>query len=184
MALFNWLKKNKDKNDQVKVTKIKEESVQEGAMAAGNPTAAAKTLARMMDQKKSPTKILVVEEGTYSRPMISYALKMAQRLDCEIVALDVTAEPLRHSGERQEQEMARFFDKAEHNVAAFLEEAGEMGIKIDHVMKIGDRERVISELSAEDAGIRYVLTEPDPAMVAAAEGQVQIPVFDLACSRL
>lgn len=184
MALFDWLKKNKSKNDQVKVTKVKEDSVQQGAMAAGNPTAAARTLSRMMDQKKSPTKILVVEEGSYSRPMINYALKMAQRLDCEIVALDVTAEPLQHTGERQEQQMARFFDTAERNVSSFLEEAGEMGIKIDHVMKIGERERVISELSAKDAGIRYVLSEPDPAMVAAAEGQVQIPVFDLACSRL
>lgn len=184
MAFFNWLKRGKKNNDSVKVTKVKEDSVEHGSMASGNPTAAAKTLHRMMEQKSAPTKILVVEDGTYSRAMTDYAIKMAQRLDCEIVALDVSESPLRYSGERREQEITRFYDRAEQNVSNFVSEAKENGVQVTHLMKIGETEQVIGELSAQDPGIRYVLTEPEPELVDTSEGRVQIPVFDLACSRL
>ena len=54
-------------------------------------------------------------------------------------------------------------------------------MQVVYIMEIGDQEKAISELSAKDPGIRYVLTEPDHG---GEEGRIQIPVFDLACSRL
>jgi hypothetical protein len=56
-----------------------------------------------------------------------------------------------------------------------------MAVNVVHIMEIGDQEKAISELSTKDPGIRYVLTEPENQ---GEEGRVQIPVFDLACSRL
>ena len=51
-------------------------------------------------------------------------------------------------------------------------------------MRIGDPEEIIAELSQQDAGIRYVLTKPEQDLAEANQERVQVPVFDLNCSRL
>jgi len=181
MAFLDWLKVRKNKNQDVKVVKVKEESIGIGEMAAGHPTGAAAAIKRMMDQKNGPTKVLVVGDGCFSDKLSDYSLKMAQRLDCAIVALNVTDAPLQYSDERREAEINLFYARAERNLEKYLEQANVMGVHVVHIMEIGDQEKAISELSAKDSGIRYVLTEPDHG---GEEGRVQIPVFDLACSRL
>jgi len=181
MAFLDWLKVRKSKNQDVKVVKVKEESIGIGEMAAGHPTGAAAAIKRMMDQKNGPTKILVVGDGCFSEKLSDYSLKMAQRLDCAIVALNVSDAPLQYADERKEAEISLFYAKAEKNLEKYMEQANVMGVHVVHIMEVGDQEKAISELSAKDAGIRYVLTEPDHG---GEEGRVQIPVFDLACSRL
>ena len=181
MAFLDWLKARKNRDNDVKVVKVKEESIGIGEMAAGHPTGAAAAIKRMMDQKNGPTKILVVGDGAYSDKLSEYSLKMAQRLDCAIVALNVTSAPLQFTGDKREEETTLFYEKAEQNIEKYMEQADTMGVDVVHIMEIGDQEKAISELSAKDAGIRYVLTEPEHQ---GEEGRVQIPVFDLACSRL
>lgn len=181
MAFLDWLKARKSKNQDVKVVKVKEESIDIGEMAAGHPTGAAAAIKRMMEQKNGPTKILVVGNGSFSSKLSEYSLKMAQRLDCAIVALNVSDGPLRLTGERKESEISLFYKKAEINMEKYLAQAEAMAVHVVHIMEVGDQEKVISALSAKDPGIRYVLTEPDHG---GEEGRVQIPVFDLACSRL
>lgn len=181
MEFLKWLKSGKNKKKDVRVKKLQEESIDIGEMAAGHPTGAAAAIRRMMEQKNGPTKILVVGDGRYSSKLSDYSLKMAQRLDCEIVALNVSDAPLQYTGERKETETALFYEKAESNIAKFTEQADAMGVIVEYVTVIGDQEKAISELSAKDPTIRYVLTEPE---YQGEEGRVQIPVFDLACSRL
>ena len=53
-----------------------------------------------------------------------------------------------------------------------------------HSMEIDDPEEAIARLSAEDAGIRYVLTKPDQESIRANQERPQVPVYDLSCSRL
>jgi hypothetical protein len=126
----------------------------------------------------------MVQDGDYLPQVTDYAVKMAQRLDCEIIALDVTNAPLLFSGERRERETERFFEKAAQGAAQFSLHAEGQGVKMKHVMEVADPEAVISKLSAEDAGIRYVLTKPDTASPRAKQEEAQVPVFDLNCSRL
>jgi thiamine pyrophosphate-dependent acetolactate synthase large subunit-like protein len=181
MEFLSWLKARKNKNQDVKVVKLPQESIDIGEMAAGNPAGAAAAIKRMMDQKNGPTKILVVGDGCFSFKLSDYSLKMAQRLDCAIVALNASDAPLQFTGERKETETALFYKRAEKNIEKFLEQANVMGVHVVHIMGIADQEKAISELSAKDPGIRYVLTEPDHG---GEEGRAQIPVFDLVCSRL
>ncbi|MDD3814734.1 MAG: hypothetical protein PHZ02_08810, partial [Desulfocapsaceae bacterium] len=90
MGFTDWFALGLKKTKQVNVKKIKEESVDMGVMAAGSLTSGADILARMVDQRNSPTKVLMVQDGEYTAQVTDYAMKMAQRLDCEIIALDVT----------------------------------------------------------------------------------------------
>ncbi len=184
MGFTDWFALGMKKNKDVKVKKIKEKSVDMGAMAAGSPSDAAGALARMLDQKNAPTKVLMVQDGEYMPQVTEYALKMAQRLDCEIIALDVTERPLQFSGDRRIRETDRFMDMARKNAEKFASLAKARGIKVEHIMDVGVPEEVIARLSAEDAGIRYVLSKPEQDAARADQERAHVPVFDLHCSRL
>ena len=180
MGLMDWMKSGK-KGD-VNVTKVADQTVEMGEMASGNQVAANAALDRMMAQKAATTKILMVQDGDYMPQVTEYALKMAQRLDCDVVALDVTEEPLHFSGDRRESESAKFMEKATKSGEAFIKQAEAVGVSVQHVMEVAETEEVISRLSAEDAGIRYVLTKPDLDTPRQDQEQTQVPVFDLHCS--
>jgi hypothetical protein len=184
MSFTDWLTFGMKKNKDVNVEKIKAESVDMGSMAAGSPSEAAGSLARMMDQKNAPTKVLMVQDGEYMPQVTDYALKMAQRLDCEIIALDVTDAPLQFSGDRKQRETDRFMEMAKQNGEKFLAQATARGIKVDHVMEVGNPDEVVARLSADDAGIRYVLSKPEADGTRVDQKRAHVPVFDLNCSRL
>jgi hypothetical protein len=184
MGLIDWMGLGRKKKSDVRVTKIKSAAIDPGEMAAGNQTAAANALKQMMAQRTATTKILMVQDGDHLTQVTDYALKMAQRLDCEIIALDVSDRPLQFSGERKERERNRFQEKSRQNAVSFALQAESQGVNIHHVMEIAVPEEVIARLSAEDAGIRYVLTKPDQESIRANQERPQVPVYDLNCSRL
>ncbi len=181
MAFLSWLIARKGWKQHIGIFKVREESIEMGSMASCHPASGAAAIRKMMDQKNSPTKILVVGNGAFTDRLADYCLKMAQRLDCAIVALNVTDSALQYSGQKQEEEIALFYESSEKKIKQYMEKADVMEVKVVHIMKVGNLERAISQLSAEDAGIRYVLTEPE---YRGEEVRVQIQVFDLACSRL
>ncbi len=183
MGFSSWLKLGKNKNKDVNLVKIKEASINIGEMAAGHQTGAANALNRMLNQATLQTKLLMVQDGEYAQQVSQYALKMAQRLDCEIIALDISNRPLQYLGERQARESERFQALATSNAESFLAQAKAQGIQVRHLIKIGNQEEAIAQLSHDDAGIRYVLTKPDHVSATNQE-QIQVPVFDLRCSRL
>lgn len=184
MGFMDWLKLGRNKNKDIKVTKIKEETIGIGEMAAGNQAAANKTLSRMMDQQTATQKVLMVQDGDYMPQITDYALKMAQRLDCDIIALDVSDAPLQFSGERKERETTRFQEKAMENNARFAMQAEAKKINMVHYVEVANPEEAIARLSEKDAGIRYVLTKPERESIRVNEERTQIPVIDLNCSRL
>ena len=184
MRFTDWFGLGIKKNKDVDIKKIKKQSVDMGAMAAGNTSAAAEALGRMVDQNNAPTKVLMVQDGEYMQQVTDYALKMAQRLDCEIIALDVTDKPLQFSGDRQQRESDRFIDMARQNAEQFTSQATAQGIKVEHIMDIAKPEEVVARVSAADAGIRYVLSKPEGETATADQQRPHVPVFDLHCSRL
>ena len=178
--LTNWLNLGRKKNKEVIVKKIKEKSIDPGAMAAGSPSEAARAINQMM----APTKVLMVQDGEYMPQVTNYALKMAGRLNSEIIALDVTDKPLQFSGERKARESERFMELAKKNAEAFTAKAKDQGIKVQHIMDIGDPEEVMARVGADDAGIRYVLSKPEEGTIDVEQEHAHIPVFDIRCSRL
>lgn len=184
MSFKDWFKFGPKKNQDVNVTKIKTKSVEMGAMAAGNLSGAADTISRMVDERTAPTKVLMVQDGDYSQQVTDYALKMAQRLDCEIIALDVTDTPLNFSGDRRTRESERFLAMAKKNAEEFSQNAMAKGIKVEHIMEIGDPESIIAKISDEKVGVRYLLSKPEEVSVNADRERISVPVVDLHCSRL
>ncbi|MCF8055135.1 MAG: hypothetical protein K9K37_00655 [Desulfocapsa sp.] len=184
MGFANWFKFGSKRNKDVTVQKVKKQSVDMGAMAAGNPSEAAGVLSRMLDQQNAPTKILMVQDGHHMQQVTDYAMKMAQRLDCEIIALDVSDTPLQFSGDRKARETDRFMDMAKENGEQFAIQAKARGITTEHIMKIGAPEEIIAQVSADNAGIRYVLSKPAENALQKDQERAHIPVFDLRCSRL
>lgn len=179
MALFGWFSKNK----KVKVAKRKTSMLQDAATIAAFAEAGEHETACSMIAPKKPTrKILVIghEEG-FSDQLSEYALDMAKRLNFELVALNTTSAPLALSAEKREAAMAAFRENAQVNAAVLQEKAESNGITFTHLVEIANREEVIEKLHGEDAGLRYVLTEPDPTVARKRESRVAIPVFDLGC---
>ncbi len=135
-------------------------------------------------EHNTTTKILTVQDGDHSSLLVDYAVKMAQKLDCEIIALDVTEEPLNFTGERREREISRFQQRARRNAETLRLKAEAIGVKCRHVVEIGNQEQIIKALSKDDAGIRYVLLKPAQEFVNADRRQARVPVVDLNCSSL
>lgn len=184
MYLKNLFHFGRKKVNEIQVTKVNRRKASSvGEMAAGNLTAASKDLARMMEQPAA-TKILVVQDGDHSTMLVDYAVKMAQKLDCEIVALDVCDDPLNYSGERKEREINRFHQRARNNSETIQLKAEAMGVVCKHVTQIGKQEETIKELSKDDKCIRYVLIKPAQEHVSADKRQPRVPVVDLNCSSL
>jgi len=162
----------------------KQESVNVGEMAAGNLTAAVQTLSMAMDQQHSSIKILAVQDGVHSEVLTEYAVKMAHKLDCEIVALDVSEEPLSYEGERRKRETARFLERAQRSADIIQLKAEAKGVKCKHIVQIGNEEETIKGLSMEDNSIRYVLTKPEQEQLEDQKRKARVQVFDLTASRL
>lgn len=180
MALFDRFKSVK-KGQAVKVVKIKKVSIDAGAMAGAGTAAGAAIVSRMFDQERCPTKILVVEDGMYSENVADYAFKMAQKLDCEIITLYVANPLLQFGQQRREEATALFFKNAEKAAAKFAAKALEMGVTVSHLMELGDSKKLVAKVSAQDAGVRYVLSVPEFRGTKAIYnlGQ-QMPALDLA----
>jgi hypothetical protein len=172
------------KNNEVKVEKIKEQSIDMEAMASGSPfEVTSALLARLLEQRNASTKVLMVQNGEYIDAVSNYTLKMAQRLDCEIIALDVTDKPLQFTGDRKTRETAHFLDMAGDNAEHFTRQAMAMGIKVNHIMQVGIPEEVIARVRAADAGIRYILSKPEDEPIVEPQRD-QVPVLGLHRLRL
>lgn len=180
---FSFGKKKAPKEFQVEKLN-RQKPVAVGEMAAGNLTAASDDIANMMAQQNMVTKILAVQDGEHSTILVDYAVKMAQKLDCEIIALDVSEEPLQHSGPRREREINRFNQRAQQNAETLRLKAETMGVKCKHITQVGNQEEIIKALSQDDKSIRYVLIKPAQEQVSVNKRQVRVPVVDLNCSSL
>ena len=186
MAIWNFLVFGRKKDREgIGVKRIKKQKPPElGEMAAGNLRGASNTISQILDLQDMPTKILVVQDGVNSTILEDYAVKMAHKLDCEIIALDVSNEPSMHEGERKNREISRFIQRAQQSVETIQLKAVAMGVTCTHIVKIGDQEETIKALSQEDKCIRYVLTKPVQEQLGINQRPARVPVFDLSCSRL
>jgi len=116
----------------------------------------------------APARILVIGNGSFSGRLTDYAVRMGQRLDCEIVALSVY-ERGPGDGEREE---ALFRKRSSLGASAFADKAMGAGVKFHWLVRTGGRREVADQVVREVAGIRYVLSEPDDE-----DGGSRLPVI-------
>lgn len=183
MSVLDWFKSGKRARRDIKIKKIPTKSISDGAMASASPAAATEKLSEIIQQQQAAPQILVVGRTNFSSSLIQYSLKMGQRLDCQIVAVNVTDFPSALTGQQREEAQNEFYAGATKAGVQFLELADSIGVSFSHHMRIGEEEEIIHEVAAEHPGIRYVLTEPEHTGCE-DDNALQIPVFDLACSRI
>ena len=181
MAFLNFFKSGKAQPDKNKASKVFQESSAEGgSMAADGLSGTAENI--FLNPQETGPQILVVGTENFSKNLVEYALKMAKRLDCQIIAVNATTPPPTLPDEQRQHSKELFFKNAAKAGALFSELADSISVSLTHLMEIGTEEHIIHDITSKNPGIRYVLTEPklkdddDP-------NAAQIPVFDLACSR-
>jgi len=174
---MSWLKRlfGTEETDVV-VKKIQEKSIPDGVMASSY-------MAGAVAQLGGVTKVLMVHNTTYEESVTEYAFKLAGKLNCDIIALDVTDKPLEFKGERQVREVARFKDTVNASYKNFSMKATALGIKVKHEVVLGNQQETIGKFSQEDKGIRYVLSAPELKQEELRQSNY-VPVYDLRCSRL
>ncbi len=129
-------------------------------------------------------KILVVgHEESFSRPVIEYALGFAERMGYEIVALNVLELPKdsKKMGPYCSLIAKEFENSCEESVAEFYRDAEERGIPFHHIVKFGDLDDCVKEVTQEVKRIEFVISEPEalPEVVSEDE-EVVIPVYAVA----
>jgi hypothetical protein len=184
MSYPKWLKIIPKKDEDIHINKVKQESIDAGEMASGSPSAATEKLARIIEQRDAVAKILVVGDGLFSQKLSDYAIKMGQRLDCEIVALSIFDKHCRERRDPDESEKNHFIKRSELGAVSFADKAVGAGIKFYQLTKIGEREVIVDQVVKEIAGIRYVLTEPDDRIKEELSGRVQLPAINTPWSKL
>jgi len=178
MSFYNWFKSDTDKD--VDVVKVPDEGIDIGEMASSNPVGALNSIKRIMDQKNSPPKILVVGDGQYSKKLRNYSLEMAQQHNCEIVALNVMESPSPIPTERSGAGTPSI-PPSLGNIEQFVEQSQLMGINVKTVAQIGNKEKAIAEARIQDPSIRFILSEP---VRIEEKGIGEFTIFDMNFSRL
>lgn len=181
MAFLGWFKKQ-NKGEDISVSERKQRTLQDAAVAATFAEAGEHDTARhIVDTKKKgyQTILVIGQEEGFSERLASYAIDMAKRLDFDIMAVNITDEPLSMSEEKRKEATAAFEEKCIANSAFFNQKAANADIPLHHLMLIGKHDEMIEKIHNLYPGMRYVLTEPDPEVVNKAKDNVSIPVFDL-----
>lgn len=136
----------------------------------------------MKKTEEERKKILIVggEEG-FSEKLIHYAISMAERMNHDIVALNVIPVGRRLFSFLNEKVKDELRQDAEAAVETFREKAAESGVTFDHTVKFGDFDRAIREAHREHKRISFVLAEPEQlAERESSRKASSIPVFCLA----
>lgn len=183
MALFDWFKKKK-KDPKVKVTKRRQNKLQDMAAAAAFAEAGEHEAARSMAHRHEGKRTILAIgcEDNFSEALVDYSLDMAKRLGFELVALNVTDAPFSLPVAKREDAIEFFKQSSAKNVSALKERAEKDGVTFNHIIEIGNQDVTIDTLHAKYPGMRYVLTEPDPEVAKKSNGKADIPVFALGSS--
>ncbi len=182
------LKKLKDKlkkkKNDVEVTSHKAETLGEGIEGQTEATTFAEATLRDETQEmiredvSEKAKVLVVGyEDNFSKAVMEYAVGFAERMDYEIVALNVgpiTKPNTEALGPYCDLITAQFEKRCRENVKAFEEACKDKGISFRHVVKFGEVDDCIREVHDDLKRVEFVIADPESCP---EEGKVAIPVF-------
>ena len=108
--------------------------------------------------KESP-KLLVVA-GTKLTPGIAdYALKVAVRLDLEIILLFIDDAGTWSNTREHRAEVERFEARVEKDAAAFSTLAWKSAVKVTTIVDVGNRKAAIDRIREQDQTVRFILSD-------------------------
>ena len=126
-------------------------------------------------------KILVVggEDG-FSEKIIHYAISLAERMDHDIVALNVVPMGKKLFSFLQDKVKEEVHKRAEEAVEQFRLKALENDLQFNHSVKFGDFDRAVKDAHKENKRVSFVLAEPEQLAENSNPKRASIPVFCLA----
>ncbi len=151
------------------------------AEAAALAQGGAQDLAReiIRSEIRERPKILVVAEGsTFSPRLVEYAVGLAKRMGCEIVALNCAGFGEEGPRAHSKQLFQEFKGRAAQGVAFLARRASEEGVPVSHVVRPDSVAQCVLDLEREMSRLQIVLTEPEATRELGAE--TSIPVFGVA----
>jgi nucleotide-binding universal stress UspA family protein len=123
--------------------------------------------------------ILLVTRGSrLAEPVMDYAINVADRMKCKILATYVNTLPLFGSGDVYHKQFA---SAIEQNAAEFKEKAVVRGIDFEYVQESGKISKIISRLCHIVKRIEFVLIDQGIKIDEAAFGS-PVPVFNIVCT--
>ncbi len=116
-----------------------------------------------IDEGKRNIILIVGGEEGFSDEIVSYATSMADRMDCDIIALNIIPMGRRLSlfldAGIKEKLQAKVKEKAD----SFRKVVDVTKISFTHIVKLGDIDKSIREIHQETARISFVIEEPQSA---------------------
>ncbi len=106
----------------------------------------------------SPKLLVVVDNGLPPK-LAEYALKVAVRLDLEIIVLFIDEESTWEDTAQHRSKVEHFEAKVEKEAAAFTSLSWKSSINVTTIVDVDDREKAISRISEQDEGIRFILSD-------------------------
>ncbi len=145
---------------------------------AGEHNYAQSLLKRDKTEKASEReKILVVgKEAGFSETLADYAIEMAERMNYEIVALNVIPMGKRLASFLHDKIKEELQTKTEDAAEAFKTKALEKNIPFSHTIRFGETDRMIKALNGEFKRISFILSEPEHVPDGDSTREI-IPVF-------
>ncbi|MFZ5766629.1 MAG: hypothetical protein ACOY4H_13705 [Thermodesulfobacteriota bacterium] len=175
MPFFGLFRKNEKELEALlhkHGTDIFQESAVAAAFAEAGEHATASAVAEGTDTNR---KILVIGQGhTFSANLTRYAIDIARRFDCTILALNVTDVPLALPQDRRDSAAAAFVRSCAANIGNLQEKAGKAGINFIHLVEIGNKDDIVEKIHAGHPEIRYVLTEAEKGGLTGANGAIAV----------
>lgn len=114
----------------------------------------------------------VTRNGHMSEPVMEYAINIAQRLDCSILAVHVDTLPFFNPGRR-----SRLFAEAmKESIALFREKVRDSSIVVEHLCEFGKIGNVVSRLCRAQKRIEFVVIDKGIRSEEIAR-QSPVPVF-------
>lgn len=123
--------------------------------------------------------ILLVTRGSrLAQPVMDYAVNVADRMNCKILAAYVNTLPLFGNGDVYHKQFA---SAIEQNAAEFKEKAVGREVDFEYVQESGKISKIISRLCRIVKRIEFVLIDQGIKIEEAAFGS-PVPVFNIVCT--
>jgi hypothetical protein len=106
--------------------------------------------------------VVATLDSRFTDEMVDYAIEMAQRMDCGIIAVNaanLTHDVTEFFSTSHEELYRDFKETAVQNVQPFRNRAMDLGLKFAHTTKYEDVDQAIQDITDECGQIEFIITE-------------------------
>lgn len=122
--------------------------------------------------------LLVTKNSRLAIPVMDYAINVADRMKCKVLAIYVNTLP--HFGD-DGMHRGLFKSAIKQNAAEFKDKAAARGVEVEYVQDFGKISKVINSLCRMVKRVEFVLIDQGIKIEEAAFGS-PVPVFNIVCT--